>query len=59
MNFTLALKTIEFLGNETDYIPWVAALNNLAYIGERFTANNIGIFRVNIYRAGANLSETD
>lgn len=46
MNFALALETIQFLQNETHYIPWVAAFNNLAYIGARFRSNEIDIFKV-------------
>lgn len=48
MNFTLALETIQFLVNETNYIPWMAAFNNLAYIGARFKSSEIDIYKVNM-----------
>lgn len=54
MNFTLALETIQFMQNETNYIPWVAMFNNLAFIGSRFKSNEIGIFKEYILRMLAN-----
>ena len=31
MDVTLALDTTKYLGNETQYIPWDAALKNMEY----------------------------
>ncbi|XP_031623813.1 membrane alanyl aminopeptidase-like [Contarinia nasturtii] len=36
LNYSQALHTIEYLQNETDYIPWLSAFNNFEFILARF-----------------------
>lgn len=34
LNVSVALDLSDYLTAETDYVPWVTALGNLAYIGK-------------------------
>ena len=37
LNYDLALELTPYLVNEEDYVPWMSALNNLAYIATQFS----------------------
>ncbi|KAK7075491.1 hypothetical protein SK128_020460 [Halocaridina rubra] len=37
LSYTTALSVNSYLGNETDYIPWKAATDNLSYLEQMFT----------------------
>lgn len=41
INVTLALSTTQFLSQETEYIPWEAALNNLHYFQLMFDRTEV------------------
>ncbi|NXN85872.1 AMPN Aminopeptidase, partial [Bombycilla garrulus] len=41
INVTLALNTTRFLRNETEYMPWEAALNNLQYFKLMFDRSEV------------------
>ncbi|XP_063268446.1 aminopeptidase N [Prinia subflava] len=41
VNVTLALDTTRFLSQETEYIPWQAALNNLQYFQQMFDRSEV------------------
>ncbi|NWY49126.1 AMPN Aminopeptidase, partial [Sylvia atricapilla] len=41
VNVTLALDTTRFLGQETEYMPWEAALNNLQYFQQMFDRSEV------------------
>ncbi|KFO73773.1 Aminopeptidase N, partial [Cuculus canorus] len=41
INVTLALRTTRFLSNETEYMPWEAALNNLHYFQLMFDRSEV------------------
>ncbi|XP_054243768.1 aminopeptidase N [Indicator indicator] len=41
VNVTLALNTTRFLSQETEYIPWAAALNNLQYFQLMFDRSEV------------------
>ncbi|XP_066052338.1 aminopeptidase N [Chamaea fasciata] len=41
VNVTLALDTTRFLGQETEYMPWQAALNNLQYFQQMFDRSEV------------------
>nr|XP_047902278.1 aminopeptidase N [Anser cygnoides]XP_047902279.1 aminopeptidase N [Anser cygnoides] len=41
INVTLALNTTQFLGQETAYMPWQAALNNLQYFQLMFDRSEV------------------
>lgn len=44
---TLALNTTQFLGQETAYMPWQAALNNLQYFQLMFDRSEVfGVMKV-------------
>lgn len=46
VNYTLALETVQYLEKESNYIPWLAALNNLAYVYRRIEAKDLGEYKV-------------
>ena len=37
LDYDLALDLTPYLVNEKDYVPWMSALNNLAYIASQFS----------------------
>ena len=37
LDYDLALDLSPYLVNEKDYVPWMSALNNLAYIATQFS----------------------
>ena len=37
LDYDLALDLTPYLVNEKDYVPWMSALNNLAYIATQFS----------------------
>ena len=37
LDYNLALDLTPYLVNEKDYVPWMSALNNLAYIATQFS----------------------
>ncbi|NWT58912.1 AMPN Aminopeptidase, partial [Erythrocercus mccallii] len=41
VNVTLALDTTRFLSNETEYMPWQAALSNLQYFQQMFDRSEV------------------
>lgn len=41
MQVELALNTTRFLQKETEYLPWTAALNNLAYFQLMFDRSEV------------------
>uniref|UniRef100_A0A8C3RG10 Aminopeptidase n=1 Tax=Cyanoderma ruficeps TaxID=181631 RepID=A0A8C3RG10_9PASS len=41
VNVTLALDTTRFLGQEREYMPWQAALNNLQYFQQMFDRSEV------------------
>ncbi|NXH46424.1 AMPN Aminopeptidase, partial [Dicaeum eximium] len=41
VNVTLALSTTRFLSNETEYMPWEAALTNLKYFQQMFDRSEV------------------
>ncbi|NWH84641.1 AMPN Aminopeptidase, partial [Aegithalos caudatus] len=41
VNVTLALNTTQFLSQETEYMPWQAALNNLQYFQQMFDRSEV------------------
>ncbi|NXL72438.1 AMPN Aminopeptidase, partial [Leptocoma aspasia] len=41
VNVTLALKTTRFLSQETEYMPWQAALSNLQYFQQMFDRSEV------------------
>ncbi|NXQ17132.1 AMPN Aminopeptidase, partial [Peucedramus taeniatus] len=41
INVTLALNTTRFLGRETEYMPWQAALTNLRYFQQMFDRSEV------------------
>lgn len=41
VNVTLALRTTQFLRNETEYMPWQAALGNLQYFQLMFDRSEV------------------
>ncbi|NWY55925.1 AMPN Aminopeptidase, partial [Chionis minor] len=41
LNVTVALRTTQFLSNETEYMPWEAALNNLQYFRLMFDRSEV------------------
>ncbi|NWZ92043.1 AMPN Aminopeptidase, partial [Nesospiza acunhae] len=41
VNVTLALNTTRFLGQETEYMPWQAALTNLKYFQQMFDRSEV------------------
>lgn len=47
LNYKKALNTIDYLRHETDYIPWLAAFENLNFILNRFTVEEKAVFEVN------------
>lgn len=54
INVTLALSTTKYLINETEYIPWESALNNLGYFILMFDRSEVfGPMQVSIMRSGA------
>lgn len=46
VNYTLALGVVQYLENETNYIPWLAALNNLNFVSTRLSAENLTLYQV-------------
>lgn len=37
LNYNIALALLDYLKNEVDYIPWVAAWHNIPYINKMLT----------------------
>lgn len=37
LSYEISLSATSYLGNETDYVPWTAALDNLGYLESMFT----------------------
>lgn len=47
VDVTLALNTTQFLSQETEYMPWQAALNNLQYFQLMFDRSEVfGVMKV-------------
>lgn len=46
VNYTLALETVQYLETEAHYIPWLAALNNLAFVYKRIEAKDLDVYKV-------------
>jgi hypothetical protein len=45
----IALKMVEYLGSEMDYVPWYAARKELSYVKKMVTRSNLyGKFKVEI-----------
>lgn len=43
----VALKMVEYLGSEMDYVPWYAARHELSYVQKMLTRSNLyGKFKV-------------
>ena len=43
----IALKMVEYLGAEMDYVPWYAARHELSYVQKMLTRSNLyGKFKV-------------
>lgn len=43
----IALKMVEYLGAEIDYVPWYAARQELSYVQKMLTRSNLyGKFKV-------------
>lgn len=36
LNYEIALGVYAYLGNETEYVPWAAAVNNIGYLEGMF-----------------------
>lgn len=46
----VALKMVEYLGSEMDYVPWQAARRELSYVEKMLTRSNLyGKFKVPSY----------
>lgn len=44
---SIALKTVEYLDNEEEYLPWVAAASELNYISKMLASTELsGAFKV-------------
>lgn len=46
VNYTLALGVVQYLENETNYIPWLSALNNLNFVSLRLSGENLTLYEV-------------
>lgn len=47
LDYHLALNIIQYLEEETNYLPWLAAFNNLIYVQRRFTTSQSDVYKVN------------
>lgn len=50
LDYDIALSAVEYLVNETNYLPWKSALTGLAYLNRVFTGRDeiFNIYKVNI-----------
>lgn len=46
LDYNLALSIVQYLEDETNYLPWYAALNNFIYVQRRFTTSQLDVFKV-------------
>lgn len=46
LSYEQALHTIQYLKNETEYVPWYAAFSNFDFILNRFKNDESTIFKV-------------
>ncbi|KAJ6645268.1 Membrane alanyl aminopeptidase, partial [Pseudolycoriella hygida] len=58
LDYKLALSILQYIEGETNYLPWLAAFNNLIYIQRRFSAEQLNVYHKyvlglvdNIYKA--------
>lgn len=50
LSYDIALSINSYLGNETEYVPWSAALNNLGYLENMFTrTGGYGPLKVSVF----------
>lgn len=46
LDYKLALNIVQYLEDETNYLPWLAAFNNLIYVQRRFTREESDVYKV-------------
>lgn len=51
LSYKIPFRLIEYLKNETDYIPWMAAMNALSHINRfYYNSENYAVFKVVIFK---------
>lgn len=48
LDYKLALSIVQYLEGERNYLPWLAAFNNLIYVQRRFTDSQLDVYKVSI-----------
>ena len=52
LNYTIALETLDYLQNETHYVPWLAALIELGELKHLLTSNQSVYHQFSVYKHG-------
>lgn len=46
LDYKLALSIVQYLEQETNYLPWLAVFNNLLYVQRRFKTEQTDVYKV-------------
>lgn len=55
VNYWQALSIVQYLEKEENYIPWLAAFNNLLYVSRRIPAANLNKYKEHILALSKNI----